>query len=63
LQHYQRDRAAGETSLLPAAESNLQDPSDEVRYSAAAAVIYLTDLNARRAAPVRRAPAKPAQKK
>jgi hypothetical protein len=55
--------AVGETSLLPAAESNLQDPRDEVRYSAVAVVIHVTDLNARRAVPVRRAPAKPAQKK
>src|SRR5271157_6477537 len=53
----------GETSLLPAAESGLQDDKDEVRYSAAAAVIRLTDLSARRA-PVHRAPAaKPAPKK
>lgn len=46
----------GETSLLPAAESGLQDDKEEVRYSAAAAVIHLTDLSARRA-PVRKAPA------
>jgi HEAT repeat protein len=46
----------GETSLLPAAESGLQDDKEEVRYSAAAAVIHLTDLNARRA-PARKAPA------
>jgi HEAT repeat protein len=52
----------GETSLLPAAESGLQDQTQEVRYSAAAAVIHLTDMSARRA-PARRAPAKPAQKK
>lgn len=52
----------GETSLLPAAQSGLQDQREEVRYSAAAAVIRLTDLSARRT-PVRRAPAKPAQKK
>ena len=53
----------GETSLLPAAESGLQDDKEEVRYSAAAAVIRLTDLSVRRA-PVHRAPAaKPAPKK
>ncbi len=53
----------GETSLLPAAESGLQDDKEEVRYSAAAAVIHLTDLSARRA-PARKAPAaKPAPKK
>lgn len=53
----------GATSLVPATESNLQDQRQEVRYSMAAAVIHLTDLNARRAAPVRRASAKPAHKK
>jgi HEAT repeat protein len=47
----------GETSLLPAAESGLQDEKEEVRYSAAAAVIRLTDLSARRA-PARKAPAR-----
>jgi HEAT repeat protein len=53
----------GETSLLPAAESGLQDEKEEVRYSAAAAVIRLTDLSAHRA-PARKAPAaKPAPKK
>lgn len=53
----------GETSLLPSAESQLQDPKEEVQYSAAAAVIRLTDLSARRA-PARKAPAtKPAPKK
>jgi len=53
----------GETSLLPAAVSGLQDDKEEVRYSAAAAVIRLTDLSARRA-PAQRAPAsKPAPKK
>ena len=53
----------GETSLLPAAESGLQDEKEEVRYSAAAAVIRLTDLSARRA-PAGKAPAaKPAPKK
>jgi HEAT repeat protein len=41
----------GETSLLPAAESGLQDEKEEVRYSAAAAVIRLTDLTGRGAAP------------
>ena len=46
----------GETSLLPAAESGLQDDKEQVRYSAAAAVIHLTDLSARRA-PARKAPA------
>lgn len=53
----------GETSLLPAAESGLQDEKEEVRYSAAAAVIRLTDLSARRAPAPRKAPAKPAPKK
>jgi HEAT repeat protein len=53
----------GETSLLPAAESGLQDDKEEVRYSAAAAVIRLTDLSARRV-PAHKAPAaKPAPKK
>ncbi|HVO78787.1 MAG TPA: HEAT repeat domain-containing protein [Candidatus Bathyarchaeia archaeon] len=53
----------GETSLLPAAEAQLEDPKEEVRYSAAAAVIHLTDLSARRA-PAHKAPAKqPAPKK
>jgi HEAT repeat protein len=46
----------GETSLLPAAESGLQDQKEEVRYSAAAAVIRLTDLKSR-PAPARKAPA------
>ena len=54
----------GETSLLPAAESGLQDDKEEVRYSAAAAVIRLTDLRARRATAPKKAPArKPASKK
>jgi HEAT repeat protein len=54
----------GETSLLPAAESGLQDDKEEVRYSAAAAVIHLTDLSARRASAPKKAPtAKPAPKK
>ncbi len=52
----------GETSLLPAAESQLDDPKEEVQYSAAAAVIRLTDLRAHRA-PAHKAPAKPAPKK
>jgi HEAT repeat protein len=53
----------GETALLPAAESGLQDDKEEVRYSAAAAVIRLSDLSVRRA-PARKAPAaKPAPKK
>ena len=52
----------GETSLLPTAEAQLEDPKEEVRYSAAAAVIRLTDLKARPAA-VRKAPAKTAPKK
>jgi HEAT repeat protein len=51
----------GETSLLPSAEAQLEDPKEEVRYSAAAAVIHLTDLKSRPAA--RRPPAKPAPKK
>lgn len=52
----------GEISLLPSAESQLQDPKEEVQYSAAAAVIRLTDLRTHRA-PVRKAPAKAAPKK
>jgi HEAT repeat protein len=52
----------GETSLLPSAESGLEDQTEEVRYSAAAAVIHLTDLGTRRA-PAKRPPAKPAPKK
>ena len=53
----------GETSLLPSAESGLQDEKEEVRYSAAAAVIRLTDLSAHRA-PAKRAQAvKPTKKK
>ena len=52
----------GETSLLPTAEAQLEDPKEEVRYSAAAAVIRLTDLKARPAA-VRKAPGKTASKK
>jgi len=52
----------GETSLLPAAETQLDDPKDEVQYSAAAAVIRLTDLK-ENPAPVHRTPAKPAPKK
>jgi|SRR5271166_488918 len=51
----------GETSLLPAAEAQLEDPKEEVRYSAAAAVIRLTDLKSRPAL-VHKAPAKPAPK-
>ena len=53
----------GETSLLPAAESGLQDEKEEVRYSAAAAVIRLTDLSARRAPAPKKSPAKPAPQK
>jgi hypothetical protein len=54
----------GQTSLLPAAESGMQDEKEEVRYSAAAAIIHLTDLSARRApAPKKKASAKPAPKK
>ena len=53
----------GETSLLPAAQAQLDDPKEEVRYSAAAAVIRLTDLSGRRA-PVAKTPAaKPAPQK
>jgi HEAT repeat protein len=52
----------GETSLLPSAESGLEDQTEEVRYSAAAAVIHLTDLSTRRV-PAKRPPAKPAPKK
>jgi len=52
----------GVTALLPTAESQLGDSKEEVRYSAAAAVIRLTDLKGRPAA--RKAPAaKPAAKK
>jgi len=51
----------GETSLLPAAEAQLEDPKEEVRYSAAAAVIHLSDLKTRR--PVHRKPSQPAPKK
>jgi hypothetical protein len=43
-------------------QSGLQDQTEEVRYSAAAAVIHLTDLSARRA-PAKRPPTKPAPKK
>jgi len=53
----------GETSLLPAAQARMDDPREEVRYSAAAAVIRLTDLSRRRA-PAAKAPAtKPAPQK
>ena len=53
----------GETSLLPAAQARMDDPREEVRYSAAAAVIRLTDLSGRRA-PAAKAPAtKPAPQK
>ena len=52
----------GEVSLLPAAEAQLDDPREEVRYSAAAAVIHLTDLKSR-PAPVRKAPAQKAAPK
>lgn len=52
----------GETSLLPTAEAQLEDPKEEVRYSAAAAVIRLTDLKGRPAV-ARKAPAKAAPKK
>jgi HEAT repeat protein len=53
----------GETLLLPSAESGLQDDKEEVRYSAAAAVIRLTDLSARRAPAQKAQAAKPAPKK
>lgn len=53
----------GQTSLLPAAESGLQDEKEEVRYSAAAAVIRLTDLSGRRAPARKAAAAKPAPRK
>lgn len=46
----------GETSLLPAAEGQLDDSREEVQYSAAAAVIRLTTLSERHV-PVRKAPA------
>jgi HEAT repeat protein len=46
----------GEVSLLPSAESGLQDDKVEVRYSAAAAVIRLTDLSVRRAPTPRKSP-------
>jgi HEAT repeat protein len=53
----------GQTSLLPAAESGLQDDKEEVRYSAAAAVIRLTDLSARHVPARKASAAKPAPKK
>ena len=45
----------GETSLLPAAQAQMADSKEEVRYSAAAAVIRLTDLSARKG-PAKSAP-------
>ncbi len=52
----------GETSLLPTAEAQLDDSKEEVRYSAAAAVIRLTDLSARRAPKAPAAKAAPKKK-
>jgi len=51
----------GETSLLPAAQARMDDPREEVRYSAAAAVIRLTDLSGR--GPAAKPATKPAPKK
>ena len=51
----------GQTSLLPFAEDGLKDEKEEVRYSAAAAVIHLSDLDTRRAPA--KAPAKSAPRK
>lgn len=48
----------GDPSLLPTAVEGLQDSHDEVQYSAAAAVIRLSDIHARRAARPRTGPAK-----
>src|SRR5215472_2527729 len=53
----------GETSLLPAAEGQLTDSKEQVQYSAAAAVIRLTDLKERSVPEPRKAPAKAAPKK
>jgi HEAT repeat protein len=53
----------GETSLLPAAQAQLDDSKEEVRYSAAAAVIRLTDLSGRRAPAAKAPAAKPAPQK
>jgi len=53
----------GETSLLPAAEGQLTDSKEQVHYSAAAAVIRLTDLKERSVPEPRKAPAKAAPKK
>ena len=49
----------GDPSLMPAAIDGLQDKQDEVQYSAAGAVIRLTDIQAQRAARPKTAPAKP----
>jgi len=52
----------GDPSLLPTAVDGLQDTQDEVQYSAAGAVLHLSDIQAQRArpkpAPKRKAPAK-----
>ena len=54
----------GETSLRPSAEAGLLDDKEEVRYSAAAAVIRLTDLSESRAPAPHKGPAtRPAPKK
>jgi HEAT repeat protein len=51
----------GETSLLPAAEAQLGDATEQVRYSAAAAVIRLTDLKEQ--VPVHKTPPHPPKTK
>ncbi len=53
----------GDPSLLPTAVDGLQDKQDEVQYSAAGAVLHLSDIEAQRAehrkpAPKRKAPTK-----
>jgi HEAT repeat protein len=55
----------GDPSLLPVAVDGLQDKQEEVQYSAAGAVIHLSDVQAGRVAAPRAAPqkSKPSQKK
>ena len=48
----------GDPSLLPTAVDGLQDGKDEVQYSAAAAVLRLSDIQAERASRPNSAPAK-----